>query len=186
MTATKTATVQLIEAARQGDARAIDRLYELAYDELRHLARVVRRRGAGETLNTTALVHEAYFKLAPGRELAIRDRAHFTYIVARAMRQVLIDEARRKTAAKRGGQQDWLTLQDDANAAPIRPEELVAMEEALVDLEAFDPRRAQVVECRFFGGLSVEETAEALGVGSATVKRDWRVARAWLADALKD
>ena len=177
-------TLQLIQAARQGDREALDRLFTLAYEELRHLAHVVRRRGAGETLCTTVLVHEAYFKLRPDRGLDIEDRAHFTYIVARAMRQVVVDVARRKSAEKRGGDQVAVTFDESASSSPIRSDQLIALEEALETLESVDPRKAQIVECRFFGGLSVDETAAALGISAPTVKRDWRVARAWLAQAI--
>ena len=178
------ATKELIRAARSGDRAATDRLFEGAYEELRQLAHVVRRRGAGETLNTTALVHEAYFKLSPGKGLALNDRAHFVYIVARAMRQVLVDSARKRMADKRGGGQIAVTLDGQAEAAAVRPEQIIVLEEALAELEAVHPRRAKVVECRFFGGLSVEETAAFLGISTPTVKRDWRVARAWLAQAI--
>jgi len=179
-------TVELIRAARDGDRDALDRLFSLAYGELRHLAQLVRRRGAGQTLNTTALVHEAYLKLRPDQGLALEDRAHFTYIVARAMRQVLVDAARRKTAAKRGGGEAAVTLDESVSAAPVRAGQLMQLEEALQQLEQVDPRRARIVECRFFGGLSVDETAGALGISAATVKRDWRVARAWLAQSIRD
>lgn len=177
-------TVDLIRAARAGDRAAVDRLFSLAYGELRHLAHVVRRKGAGQTLNTTALVHEAYLKLRPDQGLAIEDRAHFTYIVARAMRQVVVDAARRKAADKRGGGEAAVTLDESLSPAPVRAEQLIQLEEALRELEQIDARRAQIVECRFFGGLTVEETGEALGISPATVKRDWRVARAWLAQAI--
>lgn len=178
-------TLRLIQAARDGDPEAVDVLFSQAYDELRHLARVVRRRASQETLNTTALVHEAYLKLTPGREMSIQDRAHFLHIVARAMRQVLIDAARRKQAVKRADLAVTAAL--DAAAPPIqlRALQLVALEDALQQLEDIDPRRANVVECRFFGGMTVPETAEALGISTPTVKRDWRVARAWLADAIR-
>lgn len=177
-------TVELIAAARNGDRAALDRLFTLAYDELHHMAHLVRRRGDGETLRTTALVHEAYFKLKPDRELAIQDQAHFTHIVARAMRQVLVDGARRRRAERRGGDATPVTLDESVRAAPMRTEEILALEEALEELERVDPRKAKVVECRFFGGLSVEETAAALDISTPTVKRDWRVARAWLAQAI--
>jgi RNA polymerase sigma factor (TIGR02999 family) len=179
-------TVELIRAAREGDRDAVDRLFSLAYDELRHLARLVRRRGAGQTLNTTALVHEAYLKLQPERGLSLVDRAHFTYVVARAMRQVVVDAARRRLAAKRGGDDAVVTLDESISATPVRAEQLIRLEETLRELEQADPRRAKIVECRFFGGLTVEETAHALGISAPTVKRDWRVARAWLAQSLTD
>jgi len=177
---------ELIRAARRGERDAIDRLFSLAYEELRRLARLVRRQGAGNTLDTTALVHEAYLKLGRGRALAVEDRAHFTYIVARAMRQVVVDGARRRLTARRGGGDVAVTLDEAASPTPVRPERLIQLEEALQELEQADPRRAQVVECRFFGGMGVEDTARALGVSVPTVKRDWRVARAWLAQSLAD
>lgn len=184
--ATDPPTVELIRAAREGNREAVDRLFSLAYGELRHLAHVVRRRGAGQTLNTTALVHEAYLKLRPDDALALEDRAHFTYIVARAMRQVVVDAARRRTAAKRGGGEAVVTLEESMTSAPVRAEQLLKLEAALRELEQVDTRRASIVECRFFGGLTVEETAHALGISTPTVKRDWRVARAWLAQAIGD
>lgn len=171
----------LIEGARNGDRGAIDRLFALAYDELRALARR-RRRGSGDTLETTALVHEAYLKLTPSAGLALADRAHFTYIVARAMRQILVHTARRKSTLKRSPGL-LITLDESAHGALPAPR-FLALENALAELERVDPRRAGVVECRFFGGMGVEETARALGVSTATVKRDWRTARAWLARAL--
>ena len=177
-------TLQLIRDARAGDSEAVDRLFSLAYGELRHLAHIVRRRGAGQTLNTTALVHEAYLKLRPERGLEVDDRAHFTHIVARAMRQVVIDEARRRSAEKRGGGEVAVTLDESLWQGPVRAEELLKLDDAMTELEEIDPRRARIVECRFFGGLTVEETASALGVSTPTVKRDWRVARAWLAEAM--
>ena len=177
-------TLELIREARDGDREALDRLFSLAYDELHQLARVVRRRGASETLCTTALVHEAYFKLKPGRSLGIEDRAHFTHIVARAMRQVVVDVARRRQAGNRGGDEVPVTFQESANAAPLRSDQVIALEDALEELERVDPRKARIVECRFFGGLTIEETATALGISPPTVKRDWRVARAWLAQTI--
>jgi RNA polymerase sigma factor (TIGR02999 family) len=179
-------TTELLEAARAGDADAVDRLFTLAYDELRQVARQVRHRGAGETLDTTALLHEAYFKLSSGRPVPASDRAHFLSIVARAMRQVLVDAARRRVAEKRGGGAFAVTVTDAGVEAHLQPEEYLALEQALEELEAVEPRRARVVECRFIAGLSVEETAHALGVSTPTVKRDWQVARAWLADALRE
>jgi RNA polymerase sigma factor (TIGR02999 family) len=178
-------TLELIQAARDGDRAAVDRLFALAYDELRALARAIRRRGGGETLNTTALVHEAYLKLQPQRRLDLRDRAHFAHIVARAMRQVVVDTARRRAAEKRGGGgRVDVTFEEVRRAEPVPAERLVELDAALTRLETLDPRRAKIVVCRFFGGLSVEETAAALEVSTPTVKRDWRVARAWLAEAI--
>lgn len=175
---------RLLEAVRSGDDEAIERLFGLAYDELHRLARVVRIGRAGATLNTTALVHEAYIKLMPSKAPDIESRAHFFRIVARAMRQVLFNAAQARLAKKRGGGQVAITFGDDIGAGPADAETVIAIERALISLEALDPRQARIVECRFFAGLSVEETAAALGISEPTVKRDWRVARAWLARAL--
>ncbi|MGH7445146.1 MAG: ECF-type sigma factor, partial [Longimicrobiales bacterium] len=168
---------QLLQAADSGDRAAFQRLYERTYDELRRLAHRVRE-GGNQTLNTTALVHEAYLKLVPGDGLIAHDRVHFFRIAARAMRQVLVDAARRRATRARGnvllGVEAMLAAPDRVSA------DVLDLETALVELESLSPRQAEVVECRFFAGLSVEETAAALGVSSPTVKRDWRVARAWL------
>jgi RNA polymerase sigma factor (TIGR02999 family) len=154
------------------------------YDELRALARRVRRGRATPTLNTTALLHEAYVKLLPARGMAVEDLAHFRSIVARAMRQVLVDAARQGGARKRGGGQLRVTMTDSLPDSPVEPLDVLALDRALAELASVDPRRAQVVEFRFFGGLDVEQTAEAMGIAPATVKRDWRLARAWLAQAV--
>ena len=176
---------RLVQAARLGDQTAVDSLFGVVYEELRRLARVVRRGRAGETLNTTALVHEVYFKLVPSGNLSANDRAHFFRIVARAMRQVLVDAAEKRTAQKRGGGAPAITFNDRVHSSPIEAEKLMALEEALRRLEEVAPRQAQIVECRFFAGLSVEETAAAVGVSEPTLKRDWRAARAWLSTALQ-
>lgn len=171
---------QLLQAAEAGDHAAFRQLYARTYDELRRLAHRVRS-GDGQTLNTTALVHEAYLKLVPGEGLLARDRVHFFRIAARSMRQVLVDAARRRATRDRGnavlGMEALLSTQRVSA-------EVLDLERALVELESLSPRQAEVVECRFYAGLSVEETAEALGVSTPTVKRDWRIARAWLAQAL--
>jgi RNA polymerase sigma-70 factor, ECF subfamily len=175
----------LIQAARGGDDAAVSALFSAAYDELRQLAHLVRRREARQTLNTTALVHEAYFKLLPSKEASIESLAHFKHIVGRAMRQVLVDSARANAAKKRGGPGAVaVTLSDRAHAPPVDELQLIQLHKALAELEQIDPRSAKVVECRFFSGLDVEETAAALGISTPTVKRDWRVARAWLNDRL--
>jgi RNA polymerase sigma factor (TIGR02999 family) len=171
---------------RPADPESADRLYERAYDQLKALAHRVRAGRAGETLSTTALVNEAWLKLANGREAAWRDRAHFFAVAARAMRQILVDGARRRLAVKRGGAgAQLITLDESVQDTPVRPEQLLALDDALTELAALDPRRASVVEQRYFAGLSVEETARILGISTATVERDWRLARAWLATALK-
>jgi RNA polymerase sigma factor (TIGR02999 family) len=169
---------RLLQAAHEGEADALERLLPLVYDDLRRLAR--RQLGyeyAERTLNPTALVHESYLKL--GRSaMAARDRAHFLAIAARAMRQVLVDQARDRKAAKRGGG-EWerTTLTDGAWAGEFDPDGVLALDEALGKLE---PRQRQVVEGRFFGGMEEQEIAAALGVSERTVHRDWIKARAWL------
>ena len=175
-------TEVLLRGAREGDKESLDALFALAYDELRRIARRVRGDGS-ETLSTTALVHEAYLKLLPSKVPA-NDAAHFKLLIARAMREALIDAARRRHAGKRGGKDFAITLDDELQAAPLKAAELLDLHEALEELERVDPRRASIVECRFFGGLNVDETAEALNLSTATVKRDWRIARAWLAQAI--
>lgn len=182
---------RLLQAARDGDDEAMERLYSLLYDELKGLAHVVRRGGAPETLNTTALVHEAYVRLVPSRDIDWQDRRHFLRVAARAMRQVLVRAAERRSAEKRGGDRDPVTLDEELaepavqdGAGALRPETVLSLNRALEELATIDPRKADVVECRFFAGLGVEETADALDVSTATVKRDWRTARAWLARAL--
>jgi RNA polymerase sigma factor (TIGR02999 family) len=157
---------------------------EAVYDELRLIARA-HGPGPDATLTATALVHEAYVKLADGQRLAYDDRAHFFASAARAMRQVVVDDARAKKRDKRGGGERPLRLVDGLEApAPTAPERVVALDEALRRFEALDARAARVVECRYFAGLTVEETASALGLSASTVKRDWATARMWLHRAL--
>jgi RNA polymerase sigma-70 factor, ECF subfamily len=162
-----------------GRREATDQLLPLVYAELRELAaRLLRHERADHTLQPTALVHEAYLRLVDQRVGTWENRAHFLGIAAQAMRRILVDHARRRSATKRRGAR--VTL-DDAVAPSTGPSvDLLEIDAALSRLAELDPRQAQVVELRFFGGLSVEETAAVLGVGSATVKRDWTVARAWL------
>jgi RNA polymerase sigma factor (TIGR02999 family) len=166
--------------APQGDRDAADRLFARVYDELKRLAHQVRG-GRGHSLTTTALVHEAYLKLVPANGAAWEGRAHFFGAAARAMRQILVDAARRQLSAKRGRRPLPITLDEEAFEAPIRPERFLALDEALARLARIDPRRAEIVEHRMFAGLTTEETANVLGVGTSTVERDWRAARAWLA-----
>jgi RNA polymerase sigma factor (TIGR02999 family) len=172
----------LLRGALRGDKEALDALFALAYDELRRTARRVRV-GGEDTLTTTALVHEAYLKILPSG-LPANDAAHFKLLISRAMREVLVDAARRRHAGKRGGGDLAVTLDEELQATPLKAAQLLELHEALEELARVDSRRAAVVECRFFGGLDVEETAAALDVSTATVKRDWRVARAWLAQAV--
>lgn len=172
----------LLQAADSGDEAAFGQIYERTYDELRRLAHRVREGRSGLTLDTTALVHEAYLKLMPGGSLVVNDRVHFFRIAARAMRQVLIDAARRR--ATRDRKLAALRIEAEAPDADRLAADVLELEHALRELESVSPRQAEVVVCRFFAGLSVEDTAAALGVSTPTVKRDWRVARAWLASAL--
>lgn len=172
---------QLLEMVREGDSRALDRLVPLVYEELRSLAkRELYREQQGHTLHATALVHEAYLKLA-GSGMPASDRAHFLAIAARAMRQVLVDHARRRKAVKRGGDMVRTTLTDGGAPVEFRPDELIALDQAL---EHLDPRQRQVVEFRFFAGMEEKEIADVLGVSDRTVRREWVKARAWLYRAM--
>lgn len=171
----------LLVAWREGRTEASDLLFPLIYDELHEVARrLLRRRRAGETLRTTALVHETYLRLVDQTRVEVGDREHFFALAARAMRHILIDHARRQNAEKRGGGAIRVTLSGNDTPVEARGAELVALDEALQELERLDPRLVRVVELRFFGGLSVEETAVALDLSDRTVKRDWRKARAFL------
>ncbi|MGH7560896.1 MAG: sigma-70 family RNA polymerase sigma factor [Gemmatimonadales bacterium] len=175
----------LLAALREGDRTALDRLFPLVYGELRERAhRQLAHRRPGDTLSTTALVHEGYLKLAGSSHQSYHDRIHFFAVASRAMRQILVDYARRATAAKRDGGRA-VSLEPDRIGDPGRSEELLALDEALDSLERLDPRLARTVELRFFGGLSVEETADVMEVSPRTVKRDWRKARAFLFDAIR-
>lgn len=173
----------LLLAWGTGDAGAGERLLPAVYDELRRQAgRAMRREGDAHTLQATALVHEAYLRLVDQNRVAWRNRAHFFAIAAQMMRRVLVDHARTRLAAKRGGQLHRVTLGDVGAGAEQGDGDvdLLALHDALDQLAVLDPRQARLVELRYFGGLGIEETAEALGVSPATVKRDWAVARAWL------
>jgi RNA polymerase sigma factor (TIGR02999 family) len=172
-------------SAEGTDAEALDRLFSAAYEELRRLASAVQRNDPGRTLTPTALVNEAWFKLADSPELAGRSPLHFKRVAARAMRQVLIEAARRRTAQKRGGRSPLVTFDESSTPIASDAEQVLALDSALRDLARLQPRQAQVVESRFFGGLQVAETAAVLGVSEATILRDWRAARAWLAHELR-
>ena len=164
---------------------AVEQMLPLVYEELRRIARrQLKNEGVGHTLNTTALVHEAYLRLAAPSHLDIGGRAEFLAIAAMAMRRVLIDYARQRTAQKRGGVLMRVELDDIEVAADGRAEQLVALDEALTALAVSNPRLARVVDCRFFGGMSQEETALALQLTPRTVRRDWTKARMWLAMAM--
>ena len=178
----------LLDGVRRGDKSAMGRLFAIAYDKLREVARIQRRRQPdAETLNTTALVHEAFIKLFGSQSSDFNDRAHFMAVAATAMRQILIGHARRKSAAKRGDGQAPTSFEDVeqalvSEAGLISPtaDALLALDEALDRLRQRSERQSRIVECRFFGGMSIDETAVALGISPATVKRDWTMAQAWL------
>jgi RNA polymerase sigma-70 factor (ECF subfamily) len=172
----------LLARAGQGDPDATARLLELVYSELRGLAGgYARGQRAGHTLQPTALVNEAFLKLVHSHEPAYHDRAHFLAVAATAMRQVLMDHARSRQAGKRGGEWEKVSLSDLRLEESGDEIDLVALDEALEKLRAFDERKHKVVELRFFGGLTVEEVARVLGLSTTTVEGEWRAARAWLA-----
>lgn len=176
----------LLLAWQQGHPEALDQLLPLVYAELHRLAHA-RMRGepSAQTLQTTALVHEAYVRLVGGTNVSWNNRAHFFGVCARLMRQILVDRARARKAEKRGGESPRAELQDWQAAAPARDEEILALDEALTRLALQDPRRGKVVELRYFGGLTAEETAAVLDVSVETVVRDWKVARLWLRRELR-
>jgi RNA polymerase sigma factor (TIGR02999 family) len=168
-----------------GDREAIDRLFATAYDELKRLASAVRRGDGSVTLTPTALVNEAWLKLAATPALGRLSRIEFKRVAARAMRQVLIEAARRRIAEKRGGGAALVTFDESLDAGDATPAGLLELSDALEALAALSPRQAEVVESRFFGGMEMAEIAELLDVSEATVLRDWRTARAWLAHTLR-
>jgi RNA polymerase sigma factor (TIGR02999 family) len=170
-----------------GDQTALDRVLPSIYEELRAIARrELRRERMGHTLTPTALVHEAYLKLVRLERITWESRAHFFGACAQEMRRILISYARRKAAGRRGGGAEHVPIENACVAAMTRPEGLLALDEALTRLAALDARQARVVECRFFAGMDVEETASVLEISPATVKRDWTAARAWLNRELAD
>jgi RNA polymerase sigma factor (TIGR02999 family) len=178
-------TVLLAELTR-GNDQAARRLIPLVYDELRRLAGgYMRRERSDHTLQATALVHEAYLKLVEQRSVDWQGRAHFFGIAAQMMRRILIDHARAHLREKRGGGEEMVPLDEGLVFSPQQSSELLKLEESLERLTALDPRQGKIVELRFFGGLTVEETAEVLGISPKTVKRDWSVAKAWLHGDLK-
>jgi RNA polymerase sigma factor (TIGR02999 family) len=175
------------EARTPEQRRALDELFSLTYEELRRLASSIRRGDPSATLTPTVLVNEAWLKLASSPEVGSASRLHFKRIAARAMRQLLIEAARRRHAGKRGGEDDVTIITYDESMLPVTScgKELLALDAALDELAQIEPRQAMMVESRFFGGLDVTETAALLGVSEATILRDWRAAKAWLAQALR-
>lgn len=170
----------LLCAWSEGDQRALEKLTPIVYGELRRLARrYMRRERSGRSLQTTALVNEAYIRLVDYKRMRWQNRAHFFAVSAQLMRRILVERARRRNL-KRGGDVPHVSLEETAVVVGSRPAELVALDDALNALARLDPRKAQVVEMRFFGGLSVEETAEVLKISPVTVMRDWNTAKAWL------
>ena len=189
---TNEAVTDLLRRWGEGDQPAGDRLFARVYNELRVVAHQQRRRWKGdETMNTTALVHEVFLRLNGANVLAVRDRAHFYAVAARATRQLLSNYARRRQAQKRGSGVDAVSVQDVQAFPTVAPDDsaidrLWALESALEQLQRVYPRPCRVVECRYFAGLSIPETATALGISEATVKRDWALAQAWLYRQLRE
>jgi RNA polymerase sigma factor (TIGR02999 family) len=180
-------TTQLLRAWASGDQGALEKLTPRVYDELRRMAgHFMRHERSGESIQTTALVHEAYLKLIDISNVDWQHRAHFFAVSAQIMRRILLVRARRRVAAKRGGAAPKLNLDELPDIGSGRARELIALDDALNTLADIDPRKARVIELRFFAGLSVEETAEVLKVSSDTVMRDWKLARAWLLAELGD
>jgi RNA polymerase sigma factor (TIGR02999 family) len=172
---------QLLASMKDGDPSAAEKLMPLVYDEFRALAaRHLRRERSNHTLQPTALVHEAYLRLIDQTRVDWKGRTHFFAVGAQAIRRILVDHARNRNRQKRGGGAGKVTLDEAVALAPQRQEEILALDEAMEKLAKLDPRQAQVVEMRFFGGLSVEEVATVLGVSKRTVEGDWTMARAWL------
>jgi len=177
---------RLLVAAGDGSDEAMDEVFEVVYPRLKEIARARRRGWQGaHTMNTTGLIHEAYLKVAGGGT-SFENRGHFFATTARAMRQVLINYAEKQSAKKRGGGASEVTLYDDDAVTDDAMDELLALNEALKKLEAMSERQGRVVECLFFAGLNIGETAEALDISPATVKRDWAAARAWLYREMQD
>jgi len=172
---------QLLRAAASGERRDLDALMAAIYDDLRRLAvSHMRSEREGATLQPTAVVHEAYLKLIDQRETDWKDRTHFFAVASRIIRRLLVDHARAREATKRGGGARRIPMEDVDLLAAMPDTELVALDEALTELASISDRQARIVELRFFGGLTVDEIAEALGIGKRSVDRDWQIARAWL------
>jgi RNA polymerase sigma factor (TIGR02999 family) len=177
---------QLLQAWSAGDERALTDLMPVVYTELRRIAsRRMALENPGNSLQPTALVNEVYLKLVDTKGVSFRDRSQFYGLAAQIMRRILVDAARARGASKRGGLLGKVSLEDGFFAAPEKDREIVALDDALDALAKEDPRKARVVELRFFGGLSIEETGEVLGISVQTVRRDWMFAQAWLARAMR-
>jgi RNA polymerase sigma factor (TIGR02999 family) len=173
--------IRLLVEWGKGRQEALPALMPLVYDELRGLARrYLRREGAANTLQSAGLVHEAYFKLVDQKHMSWKNRAQFVGVAAELMQRILVDRARRQRAVKRGAAVSKLSLDEAIDVTETREVDLLRLDDALQSLEKLDPQQGRIVELRFFGGLSIEEVAEVLGVSSGTVKRDWAMAKAWL------
>jgi RNA polymerase sigma factor (TIGR02999 family) len=180
-------TTTLLTRARGGDRAAADELIQLLYDELRRMAGAyLKQEPAGITLQPTALVHEAFLKLIDQKHVDWKGRTHFLAIGAQAMRRILVDQARKRNRVKRGAGRHRVLLDEQLTLSPQREEDLLAVDEVLADLAEIDPRQAEIVELRFFGGMTAAEVAEYLGVSKSTVDREWRVVRAWLRQQLSE
>jgi RNA polymerase sigma-70 factor (ECF subfamily) len=178
---------QLLRDWSNGDQAALDKVMPVVYQELRRLARhYMRRERADHTLQTTALVNEAYLRLADYKKMRWQSRTHFFAVSAQVMRRILVEHARSRNFAKRGGGVQKVELDETAFVSAGRSAEVIAVDEALTELESWDARKGRIVELRFFGGLSIEETAEVLKVSPTTVQREWRSAKAWLYKAISE
>ena len=185
MTPSPQEVTQLLKNWGDGDQEALDKLMPLVYEELHRLAhRYMSRERDGHTLQTSALVNEAYCRLINQKDVEWQNRAHFFGIAAQLMRRILVDHARSRASAKRGGSAHHVPLDEALIVSEERAAEVVALDDALKSLAEIDPRKSQLVELRFFGGLSIEETAEVLNVSPGTVMRDWTLAKAWLRRAV--
>lgn len=172
---------ELLIAWGNGDEKALNKLMPLVYQELRGIAaRFMRRENPGHTLQTSALVNEAYIRLIDQKKVQWQNRAHFFGVAAQAMRRILVDHARRRASLKRGGNVTKLSLKEDAVLSPERAAELISLDKALKTLAESDPQKCRIVEMKFFGGLSTEEIAEVEKVSTSTIEREWRKAKAWL------
>jgi RNA polymerase sigma factor (TIGR02999 family) len=177
---------EMLQQWSAGRRETLDKLMPIVYEELRRQAsRYLRNERAGHTLQTTALVHEAYIRLIDQQSVQWQNRAHFLGIAAEMMRRILVDHARKHHAAKRGGDAVKLTLNEGLQVSGERDLDIMAVDEALTKLTALDQRQGRIVELRFFGGLNIEETAEVLGISARTVKRDWTVAKSWIRRELR-
>jgi len=181
MSSERPGVTQLLEAWSQGDQTALEKIMPLVYDELHRMAqRFMSRQKPGHTLQATALINEAFIKLVGQEEKQWKNRSHFFAVAAQAMRHILVDYARSKQSTKRGGNEQRTEFDEAVSVSNERANEIVALDDALIELAGVDPRKARVVEMRYFGGLSVEETAKVLNISTVTVMRDWSLAKAWL------